>query len=230
MLAEGRAADSKRASTGSARGWRTGQASGVTASRCRCAARAEACDWAAGIGIRGSSCMRAEDDGCGGMCSRMHAPEMRSAVSWSRSSAQEPGAAVRIPRLAGGQTSRASARDPDAAKSRTTSLFGRCFDRASAEEARTRPSRAFTRSAAGSRGHRSIGRSPNALLLLPTLERKSRCEARCVTRARSFLMEALGLPSRNVNLALNYRSRAGFTLQPRCCIGGDVIPSEAILL
>ena len=24
--------------------------------------------------------MRAEDDGCGGMCSRMHAPEMRSAV------------------------------------------------------------------------------------------------------------------------------------------------------
>jgi len=85
----------------------------------------------------------------------------------------------------------------------TTSLFGWCPDRASVEEARTRPSRAFTRSAAGSRGHRSIGRSPNALLLLPTLERKSRCEARCVTRARSFLMEALGLPSRNVNLALN---------------------------
>jgi hypothetical protein len=43
-------------------------------------------------------------------------------------------------------------------------------------------------------------------------------------------MEALGLPSRNVNLALNSRSRAGFTLQPRRCIRGDVIQSEAILL
>ena len=35
-----------------------------------------------------------------------------------------------------------------------------------------------------------------------------------LARARSFLMEALGLPSRNVNLALNYGSRAEFTLQP----------------
>jgi len=61
--------------------------------------------------------MWAEDDGGGGMWSSAPAPEMRSAVSWSRSSAQEPGAAVRISRLAGGQTSRASARDPDAAKS-----------------------------------------------------------------------------------------------------------------
>ena len=174
--------------------------------------------------------MQAEEDAGRAMCSPVPAPEMRSAVSWSRSSAQEPGAAVRIPRLAGGQTSRASARDPDAAKSWMTSLFGWCPDRASVEEARTRPSRAFTRSAAGSRGRRSIGRSPNALLLLPTLERKSRCEARCVTRARSFLMEALGLPSRNVNLALNSTSRAGFTLQPRRCVGGEVIPSEAILL
>jgi hypothetical protein len=42
-------------------------------------------------------------------------------------------------------------------------------------------------------------------------------------------MEALGLPSGNVNLALNLGSRAGFTLQPRRCIQGDVIPSEAIL-
>src|SRR5438309_2904771 len=48
--------------------------------------------------------------------------------------------------------------------------------------------------------------------------------------ARSFPMEALGLPLGNVNLALNPRSRAGFTLQPPHCIRGDVIPSEAILL
>jgi hypothetical protein len=53
---------------------------------------------------------------------------------------------------------------------------------------------------------------------------------RKASRARSFLMEALGLPLGNVNLALNLGSRAGFTLQPRCRIQGDVIPSEAILL
>src|ERR1700730_2130334 len=53
------------------------------------------------------------------------------------------------------------------------------------------------------------------------LQLRGVCEGMFVTsrpvllaRARSFLMEALGLPSRNVNLALNYRSRAGFTLQP----------------
>ena len=43
-------------------------------------------------------------------------------------------------------------------------------------------------------------------------------------------MEAGGLPYGDVNLALNLESRAGFTLQPRCCIRGDVSPSEAILL
>src|SRR6476660_2838124 len=31
-------------------------------------------------------------------------------------------------------------------------------------------------------------------------------------------------------LALDLRNRAGFTLQPRRCIRGDVIPSEATLL
>jgi hypothetical protein len=43
-------------------------------------------------------------------------------------------------------------------------------------------------------------------------------------------MEALGLPSRNVNLALNSSSRAGFTLQPPRWPSGKVTQSEAILL
>jgi hypothetical protein len=53
-------------------------------------------------------------------------------------------------------------------------------------------------------------------------------------RARSFLIEALcfdhGLRSWNVNLALNILNRAGFTLRPKRCGRGKVIPSEAILL
>jgi hypothetical protein len=43
-------------------------------------------------------------------------------------------------------------------------------------------------------------------------------------------MEALGLPSRNMNLALSEKSRAGFTLQPPRLPLGKVVQSEAILL
>jgi hypothetical protein len=43
-------------------------------------------------------------------------------------------------------------------------------------------------------------------------------------------MEALGLPSRNVNLAQNSIGRAGFTLRPPSRSLGKVIRSEAILL
>src|SRR5439155_16111278 len=41
-----------------------------------------------------------------------------------------------------------------------------------------------------------------------------------MARARSFQMEALGLPYRNVNLALNSINRAGFTLQPHVASAG----------
>jgi hypothetical protein len=90
------------------------------------------------------------------------------------------------------------------------------------------------RSAGGSRARQATGSTVAAGAMVigigqaassATMGRQGR-----KARARSFQMEALGLPSRNVNLALNLRSRAGFTLQPRRCIRGDVIQSEAILL
>ena len=44
---------------------------------------------------------------------------------------------------------------------------------------------------------------------------------------KSFLMEALGLPSRNVNCS-KLKNRAGFTLQPRRWISGKVVQSELL--
>ena len=66
-----------------------------------------------------------EDDAQHAMCSHPRVPEMGSAASWSRHPAQEPGAAVRQPRLVGGQTLQAPARGPDAAKPKSASGLGR---------------------------------------------------------------------------------------------------------
>ena len=63
-----------------------------------------------------------------------------------RASVQEPGAAVRNPRLVGGQTIQAPARGLDAVKPRVRQRPG-SVDRPdqAPRQTRTRPSRAFTR-------------------------------------------------------------------------------------
>ena len=63
----------------------------------------------------GSQCRHTEHDGRREMWLSARASEMRRRRSWNRPSAQEPGAAVRIPRLAGGQTIQAPMRGPDVA-------------------------------------------------------------------------------------------------------------------
>ena len=69
--------------------------------------------------------MYAEHDGRGGMWLCARASEMRRRRSWNRLSAQEPGAAVRIPRLVGGQTIQAPVRGPDVAKPKSAYGQGR---------------------------------------------------------------------------------------------------------
>ena len=70
-----------------------------------------------------------------------------------------------------------------------------------------------------------VDRAVNALLApatpSPAPPRGAEGVSGLAHRARSFQMEALGLPSRNVNLALNSRNRAGFTLQPHVEFRGE---------
>ena len=89
--------------------------------------------------------------------------------SWSRRSAQEPGAVVRIFRLAWWTDHPSASRGPGCSEVEDgQACFGMVLDLASAAAARTSTEQGvLCAHVAGISGHRSVGRSPNALLLLP---------------------------------------------------------------
>src|SRR5262245_32325072 len=114
----------------------------------------------------------------------VRASEMRRRRSWNRPSAQEPGAAVRKPRLAwwtDHPSANAGTGCGDAECPRTARVGD--LTKQAPWQVRTRPSRALFASSPRVRGQEVIGRSPSALLLLPPNQPSSatdRCEANAV--------------------------------------------------
>ena len=162
---------------------------------------------AAGISFRGSGCIDTEHDGACEMCFSARASEMRRRRSWNRPSAQEPGAAVRIPRLAWWTDHPSANAGPGCgdAECPWTARVGELTKQAP-WQVRTRPSRALLRPVPGkrSRGHRAQPErpappppNPSSGTAAARLSLLAPCEGSAPRDPRSVVatsVEARGLP------------------------------------